>query len=303
MAPTRTGGDPSQRKHQKKLVFPSKAGDKPPSTTEKGEDPHTKKKENADSRGKKACHHGTPLHGSMEEEEDEVSMDTGTKQEDAGAEGVSPLQVTALNNQFQAAASAEEFKILQGLKISTSGIFTALKDGSNPRLRPVKDLYVGENSLKHLIISHGGHYADQVTKATKLMIIREYPGKSKVEKARSLGIHLAMYELVQELLAGEISLASFLAQPAPAIAEYSQGYGPPSILHKSGEPGTDKVTMLACNSKELGLDKATLSSTIRFSTTKQVKRKKSTATPECPQANLVPGSEIIAGRGILNLPT
>jgi hypothetical protein len=79
MAPTRTGGDPSQRKHQKKLDFPSKAGDEPPSPTGKGKDPRTKKKENTDSRGKKACHHGTPLRGSMEEEEDEVSMDTGTE--------------------------------------------------------------------------------------------------------------------------------------------------------------------------------------------------------------------------------
>ncbi len=110
-----------------------------------------------------------------------------------------------------------------------------------------------------------------------------------------------MYKLVQELLAGEISWASLLAQPAPAIAEYSQGYGPPSILHKSGEPDPYKVPMLACNSEEPGSDKAMLSSTIRFSTTKQVKHKKPTDSPERPPANLVPGSEIIAGRGILNL--
>jgi hypothetical protein len=58
MAPTRTGKDPSQRKHQKKLDFPSKAGDEPPSATGKGEDLRTKKKENPDSRGKKARHHG-----------------------------------------------------------------------------------------------------------------------------------------------------------------------------------------------------------------------------------------------------
>jgi hypothetical protein len=160
---------------------------------------------------------------------------------------------------------------------------------------------VGKIFLKCLIISHSGHYADQVTKETKLLIIGEYPGKSKVEKARSLGIHLTMYESVQELLAGEISRAGLLAQPAPAIAEYSKGYGPSSILCKSGEPGPDKVTMLARNSKEPGSDKATLSSTIRFSTTKQVKCKKPTNTPECPPVNLVPGSEIIAGRGILNL--
>ncbi len=301
MAPTRTGGDPSQRKHQKKLDFPSKARDKPPSATGKGEDPCTKKKENADSRGKKAHQHGTPLHGSMEEEEDEVSMDMGTEKEDAGAEGVSPLPATALSDQFQAAASAEEFKILQGLKISTSGTFAALEDGSNPRLGPGKDLYVGKKFLKRLIISHGGHYVDQVTKETKLLIIREYPGKSKVEKARSLGIHLGTYELVQELLVGEIFWAGLLAQLAPAIAVYSQGYGPPSILCKSGEPGLDKVTTFSRNFKEPGLDKATSSSTIRFSTTKQVMRKKPTDTPECPSANLVPGSEIIARRGILNL--
>ncbi len=92
----------------------------------------------------------------MEEEEDEVSMDMGTEQEDAGSEGVSPLQATVLNDQFQAAASAEEFKILQGLKISTSGIFTVLEDGSNPRLGPAKNLYVGEDFLKRLIISHKG---------------------------------------------------------------------------------------------------------------------------------------------------
>jgi hypothetical protein len=82
----------------------------------------------------------------MEEEEDEVSMDTGTEQKDAGAEGVSPLQATALNDQFQAAASVEEFRIQQGLIIFTSGTFAALEDGSNPRLEPAKDLYVGENS-------------------------------------------------------------------------------------------------------------------------------------------------------------
>ncbi len=160
---------------------------------------------------------------------------------------------------------------------------------------------MGKNFLKRLIISHGGHYADQITKETKLLIVGEYPGKSKVEKARSLGIHLAMYKLVQELLGGEISRSGLLAQPAPAIAEYSQGYGPPSFLRKSGDPGPHKVTTLAYNSKEPDLDEAMLSSTIRFSTTKQVKRERPTDTPEHPPANLVPGSEIIAGRGILNL--
>ncbi len=119
----------------------------------------------------------------------------------------------------------------------------------------------GKKTSKRTIISHGGHYVDQVTKETKLLIIMEYPGKSKVEKARSLGIHLAAYKLVQELLAGKISWVGLLAQLSPVIAEYSQGYGPLSILHKSRKPGPDKVTKLACNSEEPGLEEATSSST------------------------------------------
>ncbi len=144
---------------------------------------------------------------------------------------------------------------------------------------------MGENFLKCLIISHGGHYADQVTKETKLVIIGEQPGKLKVEKSWFLGIHLATYGLIQELLLGEISLANLLAQPTPAIAEYSQGYGPPLILHRPVEPGLDKTMSTA---------------TIRLSSTKQVKRKQPSDTPERPGANLVPGSEIIGARGVIN---
>ncbi len=156
----------------------------------------------------------------------------------------------------------------------------------NRRLGPAKDLYVGENFFKHLIISHGGHYADQVTKETKLVIIGEQPGKLKVKKDWFLGIHLATYGSIQELLLGEISLADLLAQPTPAIAEYSQGYGPPLILCRPVEPGLDKTMSTA---------------TIRFSSTKQVKRKQPSDTPACPGANLVPGSKIIGARGVINL--
>ncbi len=145
---------------------------------------------------------------------------------------------------------------------------------------------MGVNFLKHLIISHGGHYADQVTKETKLVIIREQPGKLKVEKAWSLGIHLATYGSIQELLSREISLADLLAQPTPAIAGYSQGYGPPSILRRPVEPGLDKTMSTA---------------TIRFSSTKQVKQKQPSDTPERPGANLVLGSEIIGASGVINL--
>jgi hypothetical protein len=53
--------------------------------------------------------------------------------------------------------------------------------------------------------------------------------------------------------------------------------------------------------EEPGLDKEAPSTTIRFSNTKQTKRKQPTTTPERPKANLVPGLEVIAGRGTLNL--
>ncbi len=44
-----------------------------------------------------------------------------------------------------------------------------------------------------------------------------------------------------------------------------------------------------------------MTATIRFSSTKQVKRKQPSDTPECPGANLVPGSKIIGARGVINL--
>jgi len=92
--------------------------------------------------------------------------------------------------------------------------------------------------------------------------------------------------LIQELLLGEISLANLLAQPTPAIAEYSQGYGPPLILCRPVEPGLDKTTSTA---------------TIRFSSTKQVKRKQPSNTPERPGAHLVLGSKIIGASRVINL--
>ncbi len=148
---------------------------------------------------------------------------------------------------------------------------------------------MGKNFVKRLVISHGGK--DQITKDTKLIIIGEVPRKSKVEKALSLGIHLVMYESVQELLAGEISLKALFNLPTPKIPDYSQGFGPPSILCKPMDAVIGKAATPVLNSlEEPSLDKEAPSTTIRFSNTKQTKRKQPTTTPECPKANLVPGS-------------
>jgi hypothetical protein len=219
MAPTRVvGGDHSQKK-QGKLNFTNKAGKETPPTMETGEeDSNLKEKGTRNHRGKKQRQHGTPIRRSMEEEENNgETMDMDSEQEDAGAVDGSPIQATAFNDQFQAVETASGFKILQGLKITTAGIFPALEDGLNPRLGPAKDLYMGKNFVKCLVISHGGEYSDQITKDTKLIIIGEVPSKSKVEKALSLGIHLVMYELAQELLAGEISLKALFDLPMPKI--------------------------------------------------------------------------------------
>jgi hypothetical protein len=111
-----------------------------------------------------------------------------------------------------------------------------------------------------------------------------------------------MYESVQELLAGEISLKSLFNLPTPKIPEYSQEFGPPSILRKSVDAVIGKAATPVLNPfEEPGLDKEAPSTTIRFSNTKQTKRKQPTTTPERPKANLVPGLEVIAGRGTLNL--
>jgi hypothetical protein len=64
-----------------------------------------------------------------------------------GAVDGSPVQATTLNDQFQAVETASEFKILQGLKITTAGIFPALEDGSNPRLGPAKTFTWGKTLL------------------------------------------------------------------------------------------------------------------------------------------------------------
>jgi hypothetical protein len=228
MAPTRVVGRDHSQKKQGKLNFTNKAGEETPPTRGTGEeDSNLKEKGTGNHRGKKQHQHGTPIRRSMEEEEnDGATMDTDTEQWDVGAVDGSPVQAITLNDQFQAVETALEFKILQGLKITTAGIFPALEDGSNPRLGPAKDLYMGENFVKHLVISHGGKYSDQITKDTKLIIIGEVPGKSKVEKALSLGIHLVMYESFQELLAGEISLKTLFNLPMPKIPEYSQEFGP-----------------------------------------------------------------------------
>jgi hypothetical protein len=125
MAPTRVvGGDHSQKK-QGKLNFTNKAGEETPPTTGTGEeDSNLKKKGTRNHRGKKQCQHGTPICGSMEEEEnDGETMDTDSEQGDVGAVDGSPVQATALNNRFQAVETTSEFKILQGLKITTAGIF------------------------------------------------------------------------------------------------------------------------------------------------------------------------------------
>ena len=166
MTPTAVGGQINKMK-QGKLGFPSafKAGETP-SETSKGDDASAKKKGSKGTGGKKPRHQGTPPRGSLDKEEDRAEiMDTEIGSEDTRSEeGVSPVQRVALNSQFQAVASASEFKILQGLQISCLGNFQTSEEGLNPRLGPARDLYVGKNFLKRLIISHGRHYADQVNK-------------------------------------------------------------------------------------------------------------------------------------------
>jgi hypothetical protein len=297
MAPTRVVGRDHSQKKQGKLNFTNKAGEETPPMMGTGEeDLNLKEKGTGNHRGKKQRQHGTPIRGSIEEEEnDGETMDTDTEQGDVGAVDGSPVQAIAVDDQFQAVEFALEFKILQGLKITTTGIFPALEDRSNPRLGPAKDLYVGENFVKRLVISHGGKYSDQITKDTKLIIIGEVLGKSKVEKALSLGIYLVMYESVQELLAGEISLKALFDLPMPKILEYSQEFGPSSIIRKPVDAVIRKAATPVLNPlEEPGLDKEAPSTTIRFSNTKQTKRKQPTTTPERPKVNLVPGSEVIA---------
>jgi hypothetical protein len=309
MAPTRIGGGDNNMLKQGKLNFVNKAGGgragegTPPRLGSGEEEPNLKGKGTGNHRGKKQRQNGTPVRTSMEEDEkDSETMDMEAEEADAEATDGSPIHAATLNDKFQSVETASEFKILQGLKITTAGVFPALEDGTNPRLGPAKDLHMGKNFVKHRVISHGGRYSDQVNKDTKLIIIGESPGKSKVEKALTHKIHLVMYESILELLAGEISLKALFELPTPKIPEYLQGFGPPSILRKPAETTIGRAATPVPNlSEEQGLVKAESTSSIRFSNTKQTKRKQPTRTPERSKVNLVPASEVTAERGTLNL--
>ena len=224
-------------KGQAKLNFANKGGESkageetPPRWGSRKEDQNLTGKGTGSHWGKKQRQSGTPVRTSMEEEEkDNGTADMETDEAEAEATDGSPIQAATLNDKFQAVDTTSDSMILRGLKITTAGVFPALEDGTNPRLGPAKDLYLGKNFVKHLVISHGGRYSDQVNKDTKLIIIGESPGKSKVEKALTHKIHLVTYESIRKLLAGEISLQALFELPTPKIPEYSQGFGPPSIL-------------------------------------------------------------------------
>ncbi len=81
------------------------------------EDSNLKEKGTGNHRGKKQRQHGTPIRGSMEEEEkDGETMDTDAEQGDVGAVDGSPVQAIALDDQFQAVETVSEFKIRRDSK-------------------------------------------------------------------------------------------------------------------------------------------------------------------------------------------
>ncbi len=94
-------------------------------------------------------------------------MDTDIGSEDARAEEASPVQAIALNGHFQAASLATEFKVFQGLRLLVTGTFPTLEDGSNSRLGPAKDLYMGEKlpqapyHLSRRTLCRPGHQGEQ----------------------------------------------------------------------------------------------------------------------------------------------
>lgn len=120
--------------------------------------------------------------------------------------------------------------MFKGLRIAETPVFPDLKDGTNPLLGPTKDLYMmGKNFLKRLIILHGGNYTDNFATTTNLLflLVDYQPGRTKIDKEKSLGVHQVTYDTFSAIITGKMSFndAYYESEPKTKITKYfSKGF-------------------------------------------------------------------------------
>jgi hypothetical protein len=121
-------------------------------------------------------------------------------------EGVgSPLQGVRLNDKFQEGGPQEQSLVLKGWGFAATGVFPDINKGLDSQLGPAKDLYMGKNALKCLIVSYCGKFCMSVTKQTNFLIVGNKPGKKMIEKAHSVKAILITYTALKAIIAGTFS--------------------------------------------------------------------------------------------------
>ena len=182
---------------------------------------------------------------------------------------------------------------LEGLKFSASGVFPEITEGTEPQWGTASNLYNGRNTLKHLVISHGGEFTQSITKQTNFLIVGLKPSKKAIDKAHTGKVDIISYTTLEGMIPGTImpEFASF--KPQPELGEYLQGSIPPKIQRDKNFPRTDPM-----ETEETAAAKVTFTGVT-------VRKRKEVSTPEgTPErTNLVTGSVLLGRKGTLMQPT
>jgi hypothetical protein len=92
----------------------------------------------------------------------------------------SPLPRTSLKSKF-------DRLVLGGVRIAITGSFSQSEDGKLSKLGPARDLFMGKNYIRRLIILHGARYNDSVYPNTNFLLVGNGPAKMMVEKSSIQG--------------------------------------------------------------------------------------------------------------------
>jgi hypothetical protein len=136
-------------------------------STECGEDPMVE-----DAR--------TPLHGKV------VSTGKGKeggREQMEVDEGVgSPFQGVRLNDKFQEEGPQEQLLVLYGWWFAAKGVFPDINEGLDPHLGLASDLYMGRNTLTHLLYRTRGSLACQSPRRPTFLMLATNQARRQLKK-------------------------------------------------------------------------------------------------------------------------
>ena len=211
------------------------------------------------------------------EEREEEENETNSVNGDLSMTTESPLSKTRLKCKF-------DKLILDGVRIAITGSFPQPEEDDLSELGPAYDLYTGKNYIRRLVTSHGARYNDSVYSETDFLLVGKRPVKAMLERATVKGVRQISQKTFEEIIHGKTSVAEALKAPDPANNRENHDLEPPAIQRN--------VRMPEQTEDEDPND-------VAFTKLRPRKRKDLSVTPK--KVNLVPGTEIIRPRGVIDI--